>query len=63
MCIQPSVSGLQCLLNICGDYAAKHEIAFNCNKTNCVIFCLKNINNLLNQMFFLVVCMYNYLTK
>ena len=24
----PSISGLQCLLNICGDYAAEHEIIF-----------------------------------
>jgi len=29
----PSISGLRCLLNICGDYAAEHEITFNCNKT------------------------------
>ena len=29
----PSISGLQCLLKICGDYAAEHEIIFNCNKT------------------------------
>jgi len=29
----PSISGLQCLLNICGDYPAEHEITFNCNKT------------------------------
>jgi len=28
-----SISGLQCLLNNCGDYAAEHEITFNCNKT------------------------------
>jgi len=33
------ISGLQCLLNICGDYhyAAEHKIAFNCNKT--IVFC------------------------
>ena len=37
----PSISGLQCLLNICGDYAAEHEISFNCNKTIGVIFCPK----------------------
>jgi len=30
----PSVSGLQCLQNICGDHAAEHEITFNCNKTS-----------------------------
>jgi len=29
----PSISGLQCLLNICGDYVTEHEITFNCNKT------------------------------
>ena len=37
----PSISGLQCLLNICGDYAAEHEITFNCNKTIGVPFCPK----------------------
>jgi len=35
----PSISGLQCLLNICGDYAAEHDIIFNCNKTIGVLFC------------------------
>ena len=28
-----SFSGCQRFLNICGDYAAEHEIAFNCKKT------------------------------
>ena len=37
----PSISGLQCLLNICGDYAAEHEIIFNCNKTIGFLFCPK----------------------
>jgi len=37
----PSISWLQCLLNICGDYAAEHEITFNCNKTIGVLFCPK----------------------
>jgi len=37
----PSISVLQCLLNICGDYAAEHEINFNCNKTIGVLFCPK----------------------
>ena len=40
MCVQPSINGLQCLLNICGDYAAEHEITFNCNKT-IGVFCPK----------------------
>jgi len=34
----PSISGLQCLMNICGDYAAEHEITFNGNKTIGVLF-------------------------
>jgi len=34
----PSIGGLQCLLNICDDYAAKHKITFNCNKTIGIIF-------------------------
>ena len=29
----PSISGLQCLRNICGECAAEHEITFNCIKT------------------------------
>ena len=37
----PSISGLQCLLNIYGDYAAEHEIIFNCKKTTGVLFCPK----------------------
>ena len=37
----PSISGLQCLLNICGDCAAEHEITFNYNETIGVIFCPK----------------------
>ena len=56
---RPSISGLQCLLNICGDYAAEHKITFNCNKTIGVLFTFKklnfaqkSINNLLHQMFF-----------
>jgi len=36
----PSTSGLQ-HLNICGNYAAEHEIVFNCNKTIGVLFCPK----------------------
>jgi len=38
----PCMSGLQCLLNICGDCAAEHEITFDCNKTIGVLFCPKN---------------------
>ena len=50
---RPGISGLQCLLNICGDYAAEHEITFNCNKTTGVFFfAQKSINNLPHQMFF-----------
>jgi len=64
MCVfSLSVSGLQCLLNICGDYAAEHEIAFNCNKKLVFFFAQKGINNLLPQMFFWTVYMYNFLTK
>ena len=37
----PSISGLQCLLNICDDYAAEDEIIFNCIKTIGVLFCPK----------------------
>jgi len=42
MCVfSPSISGLQCLLNICGDYAGEHEITLNCNKAIGVLFCPK----------------------
>jgi len=37
----PSISGLQCILNICGDYAAEHEITFHYNETIGVLFCPK----------------------
>jgi len=33
-----SLSGLYHLQNICDDYAAEHNIAFNCNKTFGVFF-------------------------
>jgi len=46
------VNRLHRLLNICGDYAAEHEIAFNCKKANGVLFSSKSINNLLHEMFF-----------
>ena len=39
----PSISGLQRLLDICGDYAAEHAIAFNCNKTIGLLFCLQPV--------------------
>jgi len=48
---RPSISGLQCLLNICGDYAAEHELTFNCNN-KLAFFCPKSINNLLHEIFF-----------
>jgi len=37
----PSISGLQCLLNISGGYAAVHEITLIGNKTIGVPFCPK----------------------
>ena len=37
----PNITGLQSLLNICGDCAAEHEITFNCNKTIGLLFCPK----------------------
>jgi len=39
----PSISGPQCLLNICGDSATKHEITFICNKTTGVFFLPKTV--------------------
>ena len=53
MCVfSPSFSGMQCFLNIWDDYAAEHEISFNCNKTSGVFFVQKCVKNLLHQTFF-----------
>jgi len=49
VCLFSASVGLQRLLNICGDYASEHEIAFNCNKTVGVIFCPEKV--LLHQIF------------
>ena len=63
MCVQPQYSGLQRLLDICGDYAAEREIPFNCNETlGEFFFVQKSINNLLHQIFLRMVYMYNFLT-
>ena len=43
----PSISGLQCLLNICGDNAAEHEITFIAAKQLVFLFPPKSINTLL----------------
>jgi len=51
----PSTCGLQCLLNICDDFAAEHEIIFNCNKTIVFFLAQNSINNLLHQMLFKMV--------
>jgi len=49
----PSISGLQCLLNIFGDYAAEHEINLKFETKQLVFFFTqKGLNNLLHQMFF-----------
>jgi len=48
----PSISGLQRLQDFCGDYAAEHKIAFNCNTAIGVVFAPKSITNLLHQMYF-----------
>ena len=35
----PSMSGFQCLPNICGEYAAEHETAFNLQQNNwCICY-------------------------
>ena len=61
----PSISGLQCLLNIYGDYAAEHEITFNCNKTIGVLFCPKKYKQPAPSNVFLneVRVAYNFLIK
>jgi len=47
----PSISGLQCLLNICGVYAAEHEILV-ATKQLVFFFAQKSINKLPHQIFF-----------
>jgi len=46
----PSISGLQCLLDICGDYAAEHE-SLAVTKQLVFLFTQKSINNLPHQIF------------
>ena len=50
-------------LNICGDYAAENEIAFNCKTTIGLLFGPKTMNNLLHRMLFEMVYKYDFLTK
>jgi len=47
----PNISGLQRLLDICGDYAAEHEIALHCNKTIGILFGHRIMDNLLHEFF------------
>ncbi len=35
--LSPSASGLQKLLNICANYAIKHDIIYNVKKTQCMV--------------------------
>ena len=50
---RPSISGLQCLLNICGDYAAEHKKSLLIvTKQLVFFFAQKSINNLPHQIFF-----------
>ena len=37
-CLAPSFKGLQKLLDICCDYANRHDITFNCTKTKTMMF-------------------------
>jgi len=59
----PSISGLQCLMDICGGYVAEHEITFNCNKTIGVLFCLKKYKQLPLSNVFLNGVRVQFLTK
>ena len=59
----PSISGLQRLLDICGDYAAEHEIAFTCNKTTGVLFCSQNYKQPAPSIVFLNGVRVQFLTK
>jgi len=63
--LQEANSGLQCLLDICGDYAAEHEIAFKCNKTIVFPFWPQNLYTPAPSNFFLdwIVYMRNFLAK
>ena len=52
-----SLSGLHYLQHICDDYAAEHNIAFNCNKTFGVFFCLKKYKQPASFEYFPQWCM------
>jgi len=52
-----SLSGLQHLQNICDDYAAEHNMTFNCNKTCGVSFCLKKYKQPASFEYFPQWCM------
>ena len=41
MCVQPQYQWAAMSSEYLGDYAAEHEITFNCNKTIGVLFCPK----------------------
>jgi len=59
----PSISGLQYLLNICGDYTAEHETTFNCKKTIGVLFCPKKYKQPAPLNVFLNGARVQFLTK
>ena len=46
MClVAPSVRGLQCLVDICADYAEQHDILYNTEKTQCMFIKSKRIRS------------------
>ena len=68
MClVAPSRKGLQRLIDICSDYAVKHDILYNTSKTVCMIVpskkhkCSTDINFVLNGNVLSMVNTYKYL--
>jgi len=51
MCVQPQYQWIQRLLDICVDFAAEREIAFNCNKTIGVHEISVNFNKTVGVLF------------
>ena len=43
-CLAPNFKGLQKLLDICGDYANRHDITFNCTKTKTMMFKINRLS-------------------
>jgi len=51
--LSPSLSGLQCLVDICSIYAKDHNLVFNTKKTICTVYALSLV--ILSLLFLIYV--------